>query len=257
MLQSFTSRFDPGTHNFNVSLTFYGYKYTLLSYVNFGALMAVPQMYNNVVTQTPVSTTQGNEIKSTNTATTPVVVSRGYQKMKEVYSIYKSKGLIDDNFPEITLQQLQYRLQNFIKEVLQQFQDENMGVLTDMTVYQNNLLNYQQNIFVYSNSSWFATYMDKDNPIVLKANSQNVYFFKESTSAYKVDAATKLESDIRKYNDVLSQNSVFGINGKYTIGGLTTPTNIDVPITLEKLQKKITLSEIDLVKRRDIAHKLK
>lgn len=248
MLQSFSSRFDSGTHNFTVSLTFYGYKYTLLSYVNFGALMAVPQMYNNVVTQTPVSVTQGNEVKTTQTATQPVVVSRGYQKMKEVYSIYKSKGLIDDNFPEITLQQLQYRLQNFIKEVLDQFQAENMGVLTDMTVYQNNLLNYQQNIFLYANSSWFATYMDKDNPIVLKNNSQNVYFFKESTPSYKVDATTKLDSDIKKYNEVLAQNSVFGANGKYTIGGITTPSNIDVPVTLEKLQKKITLDEIDLVK---------
>ena len=79
--------------------------------MNFGTLMAVPQMYSNVVTQTPVSKTQGNEIKSSETLTKPVVVSRGYQKMKEVYSIYKSKGLIDDNFPEITLQQLNYRLQ--------------------------------------------------------------------------------------------------------------------------------------------------
>lgn len=248
MLQSFTSRFDPQTHNFSVSLKFYGYKYTLLSYVNFGALMAVPQMYNNVVTQTPVSVEQGNEIKSTQTATTPMVVSRGYQKMKEVYSIYKSKGLIDDNFPEITLQQLQYRLQNFIKTILQQFQDENMGVLTDMTVYQTNILNYQQNIFLFSNSSWFATYMDKDNPIVLKTNSQNVYLFKESTATFKVDAATKLESEVKKYNDVLAQNSVFGANGKYTIGGITTTSSIPVPITLQTFQKKISLDEIDLVK---------
>jgi hypothetical protein len=96
MLQSFTSTFDSNTHNFNITLTFYGYKYTLLSYVNFGALMAVPQMYNNTVTQVPASITQGNEIKTDATATSPIVVSRGYQKMKEVYSIYKSKGLIDD-----------------------------------------------------------------------------------------------------------------------------------------------------------------
>jgi hypothetical protein len=68
--------------------------------------MAVPQMYNNTVTQAPVTQTQGNEISSSNTVVAPTVVSRGYQKMKEVYSNYKSKGLIPDDFPEITLNQL-------------------------------------------------------------------------------------------------------------------------------------------------------
>jgi hypothetical protein len=249
MLQSFTSRFDPSTHNFHISLKFYGYKYTLLSYVNFGALMAVPQMYNNTVTQTPVSQTQGNEISSSKTATTSAVVSRGYQKMKEVYSIYKSKGLIEDNFPEITLTQLKYRLQKFIEEVLSQFEKENMGILTDMTVYQNNLLQYQQIVFLFGNSSWFNTYMDRNNPIVLKDGSLNVYLFKESNTQYKIDAEQKLKGDIQNYNDILGQNGVFGKDGKYTVGGKTTPSNIDVPITLEKVQiKDLTIDKIDLVK---------
>ena len=248
MLQSFTSKFNPTTHNYEIDLKFYGYKYTLLSYVNFGALMAVPQMYNNTVTQTPVSTTQGNEIKSSNVVTTPVVVSRGYQKMKEVYSIYKSKGLIDDNFPEITLQQLNYRLQNFIKDVLDQFEKENMGILTDMTVYQNNLLQFQQNIYLYGTSSWFRTYLDVENPIVLKTG-EDVYFFKESTPQSKVDATNKLKGEIEKFKDILNQNGVFGTNpGTYTVGGKTTTSKIETPITLETCQKVIKLDDIDLVK---------
>jgi hypothetical protein len=246
MLQSFTSRFDPNTHNFNIDLTFYGYKYTLLSYVNFGALMAVPQMYNNTVTQVPASITQGNEIKTEAKAKSPIVVSRGYQKMKEVYSIYKSKGLIDDNFPEITLMQLKYRLETFIKTILDQFEKENMGILTDMTVYQKNLLNYQQNIFLYSNSSWFNTYTDKNNPIVLKQDSQNVFLFKQSTGESKLNATNKLDGEIKKYNDILSQNGVFGVGGKYTVGGITTPSPIDIPITLKTTQLSgITIDKID------------
>ena len=249
MLQSFTSRFNPTTHNYEIDLKFYGYKYTLLSYVNFGALMAVPQMYNNVVTQTPVSTTQGNEIKSSNVATSPVVVSRGYQKMKEVYSIYKSKGLIDDNFPEITLQQLNYRLQNFISEILNQFEKENMGIITDMSVYQSNLLLFQQNVFLYSNSSWYNTYLDTDTPIILKKkNGLNVFFFKESTSQYKVDAENKLKGDIEKFKKILLENSVFGENpGTYTVNGKTTTSKIEFPITLETCQESFTLEDIDLV----------
>jgi hypothetical protein len=117
MLQSFTSTFDPSTHNFQIKLKFYGYKYTLLSYVNFGALMAVPQMYKSTITTTPVVKQQGNTTSGSDSVTAPQTVSRGYQKMKEIYSDYKSKGLIPDNFPEITLLQLKYRLQNFITDL--------------------------------------------------------------------------------------------------------------------------------------------
>lgn len=249
MLQSFTSRFNPTSHNYEISLVFFGYKYTLLSYVNFGALMAVPQMYNNTVTQTPIAKTQGTEIKSSDVATTPVVVSRGYQKMKEVYSIYKSKGLIDDNFPEITLQQLNYRLQNFIKEVLEQFEKENMGILTDMTVYQTNLLQFQQTIFIYSNSSWFNTYMDKNNPIVLKDTGEDRYIFVDSNAQYKADAENNLKGEIEKYKDILSQNGVFGLNpGTYTVGGVTTKSDIAFNINLDTCRKDITLDKIDIVK---------
>lgn len=249
MLQSFTSRFNSQSHNFEITLQFYAYKYTLLSYVNFGALMATPQMYNNSVTQTPVSKTQGTESSSSATATVPITVSRGYQKMKEVYSIYKSKGLIEDNFPEITLNQLKNRLQNFITEVLTQFEKENMGTLTDMTVYTNNLLNFQQVIFLYTNSSWYNTYMAKDYPLVLKDGTQNLYLFKNLPVPEKQSAEQKLVGLIQQYKDVLGQNSVFGVDGKYTTGGKTISSNIDVPISLKTFQvEDLTIEKIDLVK---------
>ena len=38
-----------------------------------------------------------------------------YQKIREMYSEYKSKGLIPTDFPEITLMQMKDRLENFIK----------------------------------------------------------------------------------------------------------------------------------------------
>jgi hypothetical protein len=131
MLQSFTSKFNSSTHNFEISLKFYGYKYTLLSYVNFGSLMAVPHMYNNVVNQTQATVTQGTTTNDS-AAQAPTIVSRGFQKMKEVYSNYKSKGLIPDDFPEITLNQLNFRLQTFINTILNDFSKENLGVMTDL-----------------------------------------------------------------------------------------------------------------------------
>ncbi len=79
--------------------------------------MAVPGMYKSNITTTPITKTQGDVISTSTSVTTSQTVSRGYQKMKEIYSNYKSKGLLDDNFPEITLLQLKYKLQKFIDQV--------------------------------------------------------------------------------------------------------------------------------------------
>lgn len=247
MLQSFTSSFDSATHNYQIKLKFYGYKYTLLSYVNFGALMAVPQMYKSNITTTPIVKNQGNTVSSSNSVTQPQTVSRGYEKMKEIYSEYKSKGLISDNFPEITLLQLKYRLQNFEKEVLEQFEKENMGILTDMTLFSTNLLTYQQKVFLYANASWYSTYMDRENPIVL-LNGENVFLYKPNLDATKrLEGENKLKSDISQYNDVLGQNSVFGVKGSFTVGGVTTQSSIPININIATFQRKIEISEISLL----------
>jgi hypothetical protein len=224
MLQSFTSKFDPSSHNFIISLKFYGYKYTLLSYVNFGALMAVPHMYNNTVTQAPATVEQGTSSNAT-TATSPTVVSRGYQKMKEIYSNYKSKGLIPDDFPEITLNQLKYRLQRFIDEVLADFTKENMGVMTTMTDYTNTLLSYQQKVFLFT-TSWFNTYMDIKNPIILKSGQKVYDFLKKYSPEQRDTALTELDGIIKEYNARLNENKVFGVGGSYTIGNITEQTQI-------------------------------
>ena len=246
MLQSFTSKFDPSTHNFVVSLKFYGYKYTLLSYVNFGSLMAVPHMYNNTVTQAPVSVEQGTTSNAT-TATSPTVVSRGYQKMKEIYSNYKSKGLIPDDFPEITLNQLKYRLQRFIDEVLEDFTKENMGVMTTMTDYTNTLLSYQQKVFLFT-TSWFNTYMDIKNPIILKSG-QKVYDFKKELSPEKRETAlTELDGIIKEYNARLNENKVFGVGGSYTIGNITEQTQIPFNITTGTFRVSIKPDDVNIIK---------
>ena len=246
MLQSFTSKFDPSSHNFIISLKFYGYKYTLLSYVNFGSLMAVPHMYNNTVTQAPVSVEQGTTSNAT-TATSPTVVSRGYQKMKEIYSNYKSKGLIPDDFPEITLNQLKYRLQRFIDEVLEDFTKENMGVMTTMTDYTNTLLSYQQKVFLFT-TSWFNTYMDIKNPIILKSG-QKVYDFKKELSPEKRETAlTELDGIIKEYNARLNENKVFGVGGSYTIGNITEQTQIPFNITTGTFRVSVNPNQVDLNK---------
>ncbi len=248
MLQSFTSNFDPSSHNFLIRLKFFGYKYTLLSYVNFGALMAVPHMYNNLITTVTKTTETNQSIKETGQK--PTLVSRGFEKMKEIYSDYKSKGLISDDFPEITLNQLRYRLDEFIKNILEQFTKENMGSLTDVSNFQNSLITYQSKVYFTAGLSWFNKYMDTKNPYITK-NGETVYTWLETI---KLEDRPKwykeLEGLVLTYNTQLKENSVLGNNpGSYTVGGTTYPSSVNVTIKTDAFIKNINpKTDIDWVK---------
>ena len=238
MLQSFTSNFDPSSHNFLIRLKFYGYKYTLLSYVNFGSLMAVPHMYKNLVT-TPTKVFETNQT-SKNSNQNTFLTSRGYEKMREIYSDYKSKGLIDSDFPEITLNQLRYRLDEFIKKILSEFTKENLGVLTEVNNYTNSLLNYQQSIYTYLTTSWFALFMDTKEPIITK-NGEKLYLFSPTlTVENRLKWSSELNGRIQKFNTQLNSNSVFGTTpGTYTVGGTSYPSRIAFKITETTFIRKI------------------
>jgi hypothetical protein len=64
MLQNFTSTYNADTGNFVVDLKFYTYKYTVLSEITMGALMATPHMYQSRFT---ISSTSGGPSKTTKT----------------------------------------------------------------------------------------------------------------------------------------------------------------------------------------------
>ena len=248
MLQSFTSNFDNTTGNFKIVLKFFGYKYTVMSYVNWGAMIAVPHMYNNFVStvQSSTNTPAGSNLD----AVTTKPVSRGFQKMKELYSEYKAKGLIDDDFPEITIIQLKARLDRFIKNILEKFTKENLGVLTELDNFQTQLTEFQKKVFFYGDS-WFETYMDKTNSYSLKDTKEVVYTFKKEYSDpnKQAEAQTKLSGIFTEYQKLFESNSVAGKNGSYTVGGKTTKSEVPVNATVEKCEAKINpLTDIDYAK---------
>ena len=248
MLQSFTSNFDNTTGNFKITLKFFGYKYTVMSYVNWGAMMAVPHMYNNFVStvQASTNTPAGSNLDKMSAKQ----VSRGYQKMKELYSEYKSKGLIDDDFPEITITQLKARLDRFINNILEKFTKENLGSITELDNFQTQLTEFQKKVFFYGDS-WFETYMDKKNSYSLKDTKEVVYTYKKDYSDpnKQAEAETKLAGIFTEYQKLLESNSVAGKNGSYTVGGKITKSEVPVNATVEKCYSKINpLTDIDFAK---------
>ena len=219
MLHKFNARYDTTSGNFKITLDFFTYKFTVLTEIAVGSLQATPHMYtsNFQITKTN-NTISLTETKSDET------ISRGYQKIKEVYSEYISKGLLPEGFPELTIAQLQDKLKLFLKNELEEFTKVNLKPIDDAQLYQDTLNEYRGRIFNYTDS-WFRTYCDqKNNFFILVRGLERIpiYTLKEqfrSSSNGKTEAENKLREIVNELNQKLSENKTFGIDpGSYTIG---------------------------------------
>jgi len=247
MLQNFTSSFNSQSSNFDITLTFITYKYSMLAEVQMGSLLALPYMYKSQVNFAPVTNTN-SDFKTLK----PKSVSRGYEKIKEVYSEYKSKGIIDDDFPEMTIRDFQNKLDNFLKNIMESLEKVTLSGLTDLDIYENNLKDYQNEVY-YSNKSWFKTYVDEDNYYVLnsKDNNQRVYLLKSfiNTPQKREDAFSKLNTLVQKYNKLLLENPTLGLSGNYKVEGKTYNSSIPFDISINNFYYQVSgdlLNDVNL-----------
>lgn len=251
-LEKFNARFNSFSGNYQISLEFKGYKFNILTEIAMGHLLALPHMYSQTynVGETPVGPQQTNKsaeaqnktqvgqvknnASSTEALTVQVTSNKGYQKILEVYSEYKSKGLISPDFPELTLVQLMNKLQNFEKILQQSFDKADVVPLTNIRTYKEYLQEYFNTIRGNSNS-WFNNYMDPA-PVYLK-NGEPVYTFKKLDQKVKNEAVEILKKDVKTYNEYLGKNTTLGDAG---------PSKIPNPIKYETIAyDKVTKDQID------------
>ena len=220
MLQSFSSRYDSGDGNFKISLNFYTYKYTILNEISMGYLVATPHMYKS---RLKVQTQEGGPSNFSNVDNE--IVEKGYQKVKEMYNEYKSKGLVPDDFPELTIVQMRDNIENFVKNTLDSFTKENLTPLDNLDNYQTTLNDFEKDVFLYlsgGKGSWFDKYMDRTNFLILKDGTK-VYTYKKefSTPQSRTNIKTELFGGLLgKYNPLLNNNITVGLNGGYKINGV-------------------------------------
>ena len=241
MLQNFTSRYDTSNGNYKISLTFYTYKYTVMSEISMGYLLSAPHMYktNLKIESRPTSNSTTKSINS-------LVVEKGYQKVKEVYADYKSKGLIDDNFPELTINELIVRLDNFTKRIVESFSKQNLDAITNIEKYRTKLLDLQKKVF-YGLNSWYKTYLDYNNPYV-SSSPNNYKFYKFKDSIIKADAFAELKKIISENIIELNENPTVGTQGKYTVNGKEKYSPINVTLEAKSCVFRGTYNDIDWTK---------
>jgi len=251
-LEKFNVSFNSMSGNYQVNLDFKGYKFNILNEIQMGHLIATPHMYssrfdisNSNTSQPSSGTIQGqasqqsanipNASNSKNTVTQQMFVEKGYQKIIEVYGEYKSKKLIPKDFPELTLQQLIDKLENFEKNIIDGYKKSDVEPLTNIREYLRLLKQLYGKI--YSNpDSWFTTYLNP-KPFIEKNTGIRYYAYKESIDdTKKPEFDTKLDGIIKEYNDELNKNPTLGagkpleIKNPISIGiitGITTADKID------------------------------
>jgi phosphopentomutase len=131
MLENFQASFDAQSGNYIVNLKFIARTSAMLDDVRLGFLYALPHMYlkntipntesnNNNTSSKATASNKQNGDNVTNNLTVQTN-SRGYSKIKEVFDLYKQKGLIDQNVPVTTINEMSIILQKYTQFLNQEF----------------------------------------------------------------------------------------------------------------------------------------
>lgn len=201
-LMSFNAKFDADTGNYNISLKLIGKFTALLFDTPLQYAQTAPKMYNSQITINDPTT--GN-VRQLNTY-------KGRQKLHEVYQIYKRKGLIDKDFNEITIDEFKYRVNNFVKDVLESLINDKKGDFTQL----NDIIDYRENLTklkkeVYENS--LNNFLDRSSYYVVSTNGANEIYYpfkKEISDQSKEAYKTKTQERITQYVKNLKDNTTFG-----------------------------------------------
>jgi len=262
-LHTFNARFNSFSGNYQITCTFFGYKYNILNEIQLGHLIALPHMYSKTFTYTSslVETESADDnsannagqnipsnAQSQNNVSVQRVNEKGRQKIHEVYSEYKSKGIIDKNFPELTLMEMAYKLQQFEQNIVSSYKKVDLQPITDATSYKKTLDQYYKAVRDVNNS-WSTTFLDP-KPFVLK-DGQYAYLFKRNiTESQRVTAQSELAAITLTFNGKLAQNATFGAEAKqnYKIPNPITPTTYIENLNLDNVDWEKTFIERTSIK---------
>jgi len=267
MLKKFNARFDPSDGNYKITTEYIGRTSAILEDINVQHLFTGPRMYSKQFTKsedTTATSQQQQEAQSSNVSSTTAVsiqnTTKGRQVLSEVYSQYKAKGLLAEDFEELTLSEFLYRIESLERYINEQFGPQELEVLNDIKNYRDSINKFRNEIFSSTSGSFYNTYIDGSFPIVESKEKGNGYIYyplkkdiRESTEKTQ-KANTKLDETIKKYEEILNKNNTFGINGSYTIENPdtgkveTNPSQINFLIDVNKIKKEVDSNKIDFEK---------
>ena len=243
MMNSFNAQFDPSSGNYIIDLQMMSKTYALFNDIKLDFLYTLPK-FNPSKIQTITKTSSNNQSNLTDVSSR--TTSKGFEKLNEVYTAYKSKGLLDEDFPHITVEEMKMKLERYEKYVMESYGKEDLSVLANLDFYDEDLINYKQKIFSKLKDSWFKKYIDESEVFVYSdLNKSILYKFKKLDKNDINNAKTELKSIINEYNKKLNDNTVCGSGGKYVLEKKEKKSDITISVKSNDIIK--ILPSIDVI----------
>ena len=235
-MEKFVSRFDPSSGDYLITCDFKGNHIAMLRDINMHEAVTAPYMYPN-------RTSVEGGITST----------KGRETMLEIYSEYRKKGLIEDNFPPYTLVELIEIVKNLDNDLGKLFGEADLTATSNKVEY-NETLNKFKEAILEGEMSWKNRWLDLDPAKQIKVkikvkggdgstgNTKTVitYPLKFSSSAENdadkqkekdlliADAKEHLDSLLAKYKYLLDNNATFREDGPYPVQTVLNNSNFDL-----------------------------
>lgn len=236
-LTSFNARFDGETGNYDIDLKLIGKFTALLFDTPLSYCASSPYIFNSVIT---ITDPKDNSVKTLNTY-------KGRQKLDEVYSIYKRKGLIPQNFPQLSLKEFIDRIDNFDGNALKTVENKgDFTKLNDLQDYQTYLDKLYKEVYEYG----IKQVLDSPSFIVI---DNNIYYpyKKELGVGEESKVKTKLDSRIKSYVEFLSINQTFGNKPPKT--RKKEDEKYEIPITIKDVNDILKKVDIESFKKNNQA----
>ena len=99
----------------------------------------------------------------------------GRNIMNEVYGIYKKLGLIDKDFPNLTIYELTNKVNNFTNKLSQKLTQADLEFTDNQTKYQNKLNDFYNAIF--GAQGWMHDYLNENGRVLHSSSNGNSISF--------------------------------------------------------------------------------
>ena len=203
-LTKFNASFDNSLGNFNIDLELMGKNSGLLSDSLLDYARTAPKMFPAII-----QTENPSPSNSVNTTVSSKEVSIGSQTLDEVYTIYKSKGLIDQDFPHLTIDEFIEDADSFTTSMQEKIEKGDFVILSDIDQFRKDLLEIKDRAYKVV----LNTYLDKTNYIFF--DGQIFYSFKNTLDFQKRrDIISAIKAEINNSLDNIRRNATFGEDAK-------------------------------------------
>jgi hypothetical protein len=229
----FSSKFNEANGNFEIQTTFVGSTYAYLSDIPLHGILNAPYMY--------IKETINDKTFNPNTKFFDQKVSKsskGYSILKSVYSEYKAKGYIDQNFPVRTLRELITMAESLDKLLEKEIFDQivSVDILSSLKEFEVDITNFEKEVIKWGrdnlnreNTQNFgnSTVVENNIYFALKNNQTTLVGVTGSTITGTLEKITTLYSEKLNKNKLLANNILNKTKSNFSKKTLNLNNKID------------------------------